>query len=170
MMPPVAGSSAVDFAPPHIDKDPSPLPLIRNKELLDGYNDATLSIPRVTWTNIVNWDVHKRVVFATTSGSYIQQGRIDVVCRLLAIALRNGDTQQANVGPGSLGDFSGNVLLGYKIEGGEILGRVKDTMVAGNLHSLLARIAAIDSDGRWAGGTVFAPSLMFDRLIVSAEG
>lgn len=170
MIPPVTGSSDVDFAPPHVDKDPTPLPLARNRELLDGYNDAILSIPRVTWTNIVNWDAHKRVVFAAPSGSYIQQGRTDVVCRLAAIALSNGDTQQANVSPGSLSDFSGNVFLGYKIEGGEILGRVKDTMVAGNIHSLLACIAAIGSDGRWVGGTVFAPSLMLDRLIVSAEG
>ncbi|MBA7708172.1 Metalloprotease TldD [subsurface metagenome] len=28
------------------------------------------------------------------------------------------------------GDFSGNVLLGYKVESGKIVGRVKDTMVS----------------------------------------
>ncbi|MEK7353075.1 MAG: TldD/PmbA family protein, partial [Chloroflexota bacterium] len=32
------------------------------------------------------------------------------------------------------GDFSGNVLLGYKIENGKIVGRVKDTMVSGNIY------------------------------------
>ncbi|HYW69378.1 MAG TPA: metallopeptidase TldD-related protein, partial [bacterium] len=34
------------------------------------------------------------------------------------------------------GDFSGNVEYGLKVEGGEIKGRVKDTMVAGNIYSL----------------------------------
>ena len=50
------------------------------------------------------------------------------------------------------GDFSGNVLLGYKIENGKIAGRVKDTMVFGNVYELLKDIAAIGSDGRWLGG------------------
>ena len=40
------------------------------------------------------------------------------------------------------GDFSGNVLLGYKIENGEIVGRVKDTIVSGNVHDALRGILA----------------------------
>jgi predicted Zn-dependent protease len=36
------------------------------------------------------------------------------------------------------GDFSGNVLLGYKIEKGKIVGRVKDTMVSGNIYKILS--------------------------------
>ncbi len=35
------------------------------------------------------------------------------------------------------GDFSGSLGLGYRIKDGEILGRVKDAMVAGNLYHLL---------------------------------
>jgi len=46
------------------------------------------------------------------------------------------------------GDFSGNVLLGYKIEKGEIVGRVKDTMISGNVYQLLKNIAAIGSDAK----------------------
>ncbi|HEX9976089.1 MAG TPA: TldD/PmbA family protein, partial [Dehalococcoidales bacterium] len=49
------------------------------------------------------------------------------------------------------GDFSGNVLLGYRIENGKIVGRVKDTMVSGNIYQLLKEIAAIGSDARWVG-------------------
>jgi PmbA protein len=67
------------------------------------------------------------------------------------------------------GDFSGNVLLGYKIERGEITGRVKDTMVAGNVHEALARLTAIGREGRWVGGTAFTPALMFGSLTVSAR-
>jgi len=68
------------------------------------------------------------------------------------------------------GDFSGNVLLGYKIENGEIVGRVKDTIVAGNVHDALSRVLAIGKKGRWVGGTIFAPPILFERLAVSAKG
>jgi PmbA protein len=67
------------------------------------------------------------------------------------------------------GDFSGNVLLGYKIENGEITGRVKDTMVAGNVHEALKRIAAIGSEARWVGGSMHTPALAFEALTVSAK-
>lgn len=66
------------------------------------------------------------------------------------------------------GDFSGNVLLGYKIENGEITGRVKDTIVAGNVHEALRRVVSFGSEGRWVGGTVFAPPIWFESLTVSA--
>jgi PmbA protein len=67
------------------------------------------------------------------------------------------------------GDFSGNVLLGYKIEKGEIVGRVKDTMVAGNVHQALANVSAIGSEARWINGAIYTPPLVFERLTVSAQ-
>jgi len=67
------------------------------------------------------------------------------------------------------GDFSGNVLLGYKIENGEITGRVKDTIVAGNVHEALRRLVALGSEGRWVGGTVYTPPVWIERLTVSAK-
>jgi PmbA protein len=67
------------------------------------------------------------------------------------------------------GDFSGNVLLGYKIENGEIVGRVKDTIVAGNVHEALRSVLAIGSQARWVGGSVYTPPLLFERLAVSSK-
>jgi PmbA protein len=67
------------------------------------------------------------------------------------------------------GDFSGNVLLGYKIENGEIVGRVKDTIVAGNVHDVLRGILALGSEARWIGGSVYAPPVLFERLAVSSK-
>lgn len=67
------------------------------------------------------------------------------------------------------GDFSGNVLLGYKIEGGEIIGRVKDTIVAGNVHQALRRLGAVGSERRWVGGSLLTPPLLFEHLTVSAK-
>jgi len=67
------------------------------------------------------------------------------------------------------GDFSGNVLLGYKIENGQITGRVKDTMVSGNIYTLLKNIAAVGSDTKWVGGSLATPSLCFNDVSVSTR-
>jgi TldD protein len=96
----------VDTVPLHVVKDPRAVPLATKKEILDRYNETMLSVEGVTSTNIVYWDGHKRVVFASSEGSYIEQERIDVVSRLAATARRNGDMQQCSMSLGSLGDFT----------------------------------------------------------------
>jgi len=68
------------------------------------------------------------------------------------------------------GDFSGNVLLGYKIESGKIVGRVKDTMVSGNVYLLLKEVAAIGNDDSWVGSSIKTPSLYFPNLAVASKG
>ncbi|MBN1161210.1 MAG: TldD/PmbA family protein [Dehalococcoidales bacterium] len=68
------------------------------------------------------------------------------------------------------GDFSGNVLLGFKIEKGKIVGRVKDTMVSGNVYKLLKDIAAIGSETRWVGGFLQTPPFYCKELSVSSKG
>lgn len=67
------------------------------------------------------------------------------------------------------GDFSGNVLLGYKIENGEITGRVKDTMVSGNVFDMLKNIYAIGSDSKWVSGTIKTPSILFENVAVATK-
>jgi len=67
------------------------------------------------------------------------------------------------------GDFSGNVLLGYKIESGKIVGRVKDTMVSGNIYRALKEVAAIGSDSRWVGGGLSTPSIYCPGLAVASK-
>ncbi len=68
------------------------------------------------------------------------------------------------------GEFSGNVLLGYKVEKGNVVGRVKDTMVAGNVYQALADLAAVGSEARWVGGMLRTPALHVRRLSVSSKG
>jgi PmbA protein len=68
------------------------------------------------------------------------------------------------------GDFSGNVLLGYKVENGKIVGRVKDTMVSGNMYKILKDIAAIGSEAKWVGGFLYTPPLYCQGLAVSSKG
>lgn len=65
------------------------------------------------------------------------------------------------------GDFSGNVLLGYKVENGKIVGRVKDTVIAGNVYKLLKNITAA-SDARWEGN-LNTPSFFCPAVSVAAK-
>lgn len=75
-------------------------------------------------------------------------------------------------GQGNLlaGDFGGNVLLGYKVEDGQIVGRVKDTMIAGNLIEVLGGPVTVGCDSRWVGGSLRTPSLLCREVSVSATG
>jgi len=67
------------------------------------------------------------------------------------------------------GDFSGNVLLGYKVESGKIVGRVKDTMVSGNVYQVLKQITAIGSETKWVGGFLQTPHLYCPSLSVASK-
>ncbi|MCJ7523235.1 MAG: TldD/PmbA family protein, partial [Dehalococcoidia bacterium] len=67
------------------------------------------------------------------------------------------------------GDFSGNILLGYAVKNGEIIGRVKDTMISGNIYEALKDVAAIGSEGKWIGGRVRLPHIYCPRLAVSRK-
>ena len=68
------------------------------------------------------------------------------------------------------GEFSGNILLGYKVENGEIVGRVKDTMVSGNIYDALKELAAIGHEAKWVGGSLKTPALYLPRLAVASKG
>jgi len=68
------------------------------------------------------------------------------------------------------GDFGGNVLLGYKVENGEIVGRVKDTMIAGNVYQVLKELLGIGQEARWVGGILQTPPLYCSHVSVTTKG
>jgi len=68
------------------------------------------------------------------------------------------------------GEFSGNVLLGYKVEEGEIVGRVKDTVVSGNIYKSLENFIAIGNETRWVGGMVLTPAFCCSGLTIASKG
>jgi len=63
------------------------------------------------------------------------------------------------------GDFSANVGLGFRIRNGRIAGRVKNTMVAGNVYDLLKANVRLSSD---AEPTIRMPFAVIDGLNVVA--
>ena len=80
--------------------------------------------------------------------------------------------QLMGAGQGNIlgGDFSGNVLLGYKVESGKIVGRVKDTMVSGNIYQLLKQNIAIGSDSKWVGSFLQTPHIYCPSVSVASKG
>jgi PmbA protein len=72
-------------------------------------------------------------------------------------------------GAGMSGDFSINVELGYRIHKGEIIGRVKDTMVSGNVYTALKQVVALGADIDW-NGPCHTPSLIVEGLSVTGRG
>ena len=72
------------------------------------------------------------------------------------------------VGQGNVigGGFSHPVGLAYRVQRGEITGRVKDAAVAGNVYDLLKRIGGFGSDGRWLGSR-WSPSLRLEGVSVA---
>jgi len=95
----------VDSVPPHLVKDPRPIPLAEKKALLDEYAQTALSVPGIQTCLIAYSDAWRRVVLATSEGTYLEQERVDVSLRVSVIARRDGDVQQAGLSIGSLGDF-----------------------------------------------------------------
>lgn len=67
------------------------------------------------------------------------------------------------------GEFGGNVLLGYRIEKGRITGRVKDTMISGNVYEALKNVVAIASDAEWVGGGLLTPGICCSGVTVSSK-
>ena len=73
------------------------------------------------------------------------------------------------VGQGNVisGAFSHPVALAYRVDGGEITGRVKDAAVAGNAYELLKRIRLVGRDGKWLGGSRLVPPMVLDAVNVA---
>jgi PmbA protein len=64
-------------------------------------------------------------------------------------------------GAGISGEFSINVDLGYRVQNGQITGRVKDTMVAGSVYTALKNVIALGSDADW-NGSCYTPSILVE--------
>ena len=67
------------------------------------------------------------------------------------------------------GEFSVNIDLGYKVEKGKIVGRVKDTMVAGNIFEAFSNLVDLSDRPEWVGGSSLIPHILFAKLGVAAR-
>lgn len=109
--------------------------------------------------------------FRPSLGSYPTPGLFNFLIQpgttSLAQLIQNMDDglivdQMLGGGGGISGDFSINIELGYRVRKGEVIGRIKDTMVAGNIYTALKEVE-LGSDADW-NGSCYTPSLIVEGL------
>ncbi|MDY6910945.1 MAG: TldD/PmbA family protein [Chloroflexota bacterium] len=95
----------VDSVETSVVKDPTSVTLARKKEILDEYNEIIWNTPKVQTSSIGYADGRKKVTFANSQGSFIEQTNPDVTIRLAVVARDGGDVQQSHLSLGSRGEF-----------------------------------------------------------------
>ncbi|MFN5855188.1 MAG: TldD/PmbA family protein [Pseudanabaenaceae cyanobacterium] len=113
-------------------------------------------------------------------GTYPQPGLFNLIVEAtptsedlesLAAMMEHGIIVDQLMGNGATiaGDFAMNIELGYRVEHGEIVGRIKDSMLAGNAYQALNQVIGIGGDRQWQG-SLYVPSVIVDGLTVTARG
>lgn len=94
----------------------------------------------------------------TPYASMLAHGKVILVERLLGAG-------QSNT---LAGEFAGNIDLGFLIENGTAVGRVKNCMVAGNVYDLFRRVGAVSRETEWHGA-LCTPAFLFEALPISSR-
>jgi PmbA protein len=113
---------------------------------------TTFGKPGISFSNLVI-----QAGAATEEALLAEMGHGLVVDELIGVG-------QGNVISGS---FSHPVALAFRVDGGEITGRVKDAAIAGNAYELLKRIRMVGSAAKWMGGSRLVPPLLLDAVNVA---
>jgi PmbA protein len=100
--------------------------------------------------------------------SMIQPGRKSLDALIQQMDVGIVVDQMLGGGAGISGDFSVNVDLGYWVEKGQVKGRVKDTMVAGNVYNALKSLVELGGDAEW-NGSCYTPSVLVEGLSVTGR-
>jgi PmbA protein len=67
------------------------------------------------------------------------------------------------------GAFSNSASLAFKIERGEVVGRVKDVSIAGNVYELLPDVEAISQETEWVRYRLSMPYILLPDVSVVAK-
>ena len=67
------------------------------------------------------------------------------------------------------GAFSNPLNLAYKIEKGEIVGRVKNASIAGNVYELLKDVSAVSQEQQWVYNSFCLPYILLPEMNVVAK-
>ncbi len=162
----------------------------------EGVPCATFPIIHDGVLNSLYYDLnyaHKLSAASTGHGFKTQQWGGDVFSMkptpsLSHLVIKPGDTAFADlvksmnkglIVEGALGAHSGNIPNGdysigadpaFYVENGEIVGRAKDVMVAGNIYDTLNNIIALENTLHRGGGGGWVPAILCDNVSVSAKG
>ena len=65
------------------------------------------------------------------------------------------------------GEFRANVSLGYLVEFGEIVGRVKNIMLAGNVYQIIQNVKVISAERELVFGSLVSSYLLCTEVSMS---
>jgi PmbA protein len=69
------------------------------------------------------------------------------------------------------GEFSNNVAMGFLVHKGEVVGRVKNTMIAGNVYELMKdQLIGLSDRAEWYFGLMSTPAIAIDGVGVVSQG
>jgi len=122
-----------------MEKNPVEIPLAEKKKLLDEYNEIIWGTPLLQSSIITYGDGHKKTIFLSSQGSYIEQERADITLRLSAIATEGSDVQQSGLSIGSRGDFQAIAELHQQVKdmAGHALALLKAPRVKGGEYTVV---------------------------------
>jgi TldD protein len=96
----------VDVVPAQLKRDPATVPLAEKKRLMDEYIDAAWSRSDKIQTTVGGYgDTRRKVTFADSDGTYVEQERARVRAGITVLARENGNVQQARAALSSTSDY-----------------------------------------------------------------
>ncbi|HAF71320.1 MAG: hypothetical protein XD60_1753 [Acetothermia bacterium 64_32] len=118
-----------DVFRPRLERDFRQVSLEEKRRLMENYNRIILDYsPQIAASSVRYTDSLRRIYYANSEGTYIEQAIPDVTVLLAAVARRNGDVQQAFE---SVGEAAGYELaLGLEEKAEEVARRAVDLLSA----------------------------------------
>jgi PmbA protein len=148
------------------------LPLVEKGAIKNFYYDLqTAGIAGVESTgNGIRESIHSGPV-PEVSNLIMKEGNVPFLEMVKDIKQGIIIDQVLGLGQGNIisGAFSNNVQLGFKIENGQIVGRIKDVMIAGNALQELNNIIALGNKAKWVSGKHKFPHIYLKSLSVSTK-
>ncbi|MBA7560067.1 TldD/PmbA family protein [Candidatus Atribacteria bacterium 1244-E10-H5-B2] len=148
------------------------IPLVKKGEIKNFYYDLqTAGIAGVESTgNGLRTGLQSEPV-PSISNLVMREGEISFKEMIKDISEGIVIDQVLGLGQGNIisGAFSNNVQLGYKIEKGKIVGRVKNVMISGNAIEELKNIVALGDKSKWISGKYKFPHIYLKSLSISAK-
>jgi TldD protein len=96
----------VDAVPLQWIKSPRAVPLVEKKRLFAEYHQAMLDASSFVQTTFADYsETERRLTFANSEGTRLEQGRGDIVARFIALAADGDNAQNAHVSLGSADDY-----------------------------------------------------------------
>tara|TARA_B110000263_G_scaffold245197_1_gene254388 strand:+ start:2605 stop:3915 length:1311 start_codon:yes stop_codon:yes gene_type:complete len=165
----------IDFSPSSRNYDGEGIPtkqnmLIQNGKFISGiYDLKTASESSKKTTGSAGRSLHS-TPSPTTSNIVMKNGENNFtnIIKDIDEGILVDHLLGAGQGNELSGDFSANISLGYKIEKGKIVGRVKNTMISGNAFKALSEIEAISSNKESLYGSLFLPFLQTNNVEISS--